>query len=193
VDQSLPDAGERAPPAHPGMTHLPVRRQIHGSTLDALRRRDARSRGRPRAARPPRRTSWACDDLVHGTAPSEPVELEQPRLRGTMVGSDEDSGAVRMRVSIKESISCRSTRARSRCCRSGATSRPPRSSAPPPPPAPVSPHARAAPGRSSSAAAAAPPAPSRPPSKASWRLTNGLEAVTPHIHFQWTTRRGDEG
>lgn len=43
-----------------------------------------------------------------GEPPDDPVELEQPRLRGTMVGVDEESGAVRVRVSIKETITCRS-------------------------------------------------------------------------------------
>jgi hypothetical protein len=49
VDQSLRDAGERAPPAHPGMTQLPVRRGVHGSTRTAQHApiRQRQSRGAP--------------------------------------------------------------------------------------------------------------------------------------------------
>jgi hypothetical protein len=44
-----------------------------------------------------------------GKAPREPVALERPRLHATMVGIDRESGAVRVRVSVKEAISCRSS------------------------------------------------------------------------------------
>jgi hypothetical protein len=37
----------------------------------------------------------------------EPVTLEEPRLRGTAVGRDPDGGVARVRVSIKERITCR--------------------------------------------------------------------------------------
>ena len=43
-----------------------------------------------------------------GDAPTEVVKLDQPRLRGTTVGIDADSGVVRVRVSVRELISCRS-------------------------------------------------------------------------------------
>lgn len=132
-----------------------------------------------------------------GKAPSEPVELKQPRMRGTMVGSDEESGAVRVRVSIKESITCRSSggaievRQRRRYF----------------PPSQVE-RATAAPG------ARIPVRESRTRALKLGRgrcpagtvrtavngdlwgdVTNGLglEAVTPHIRFEWTARRGDDG
>jgi hypothetical protein len=36
------------------------------------------------------------------------VRLRRPVLRGTMIGTDEESGTVRVRVSLKESITCAS-------------------------------------------------------------------------------------
>jgi hypothetical protein len=42
-----------------------------------------------------------------GEAPRERVRVDRRRLSGRMVGADPESGAARVRVSVKESISCR--------------------------------------------------------------------------------------
>lgn len=132
-----------------------------------------------------------------GKAPGEPVELDQPRLRGTMVGSDEDSGAVRVRVSIKESITCRSSTGEIEVLlktRYFPPSQVERATAAPGARIPVrESRTRALKlGRGRCPAGAVPTA----VNGELWGdVTNGLglEAVTPHIHFEWTTRRGDDG
>jgi hypothetical protein len=64
VDQSLRDAGERAPPAQPGMTHLPVRGQIRGSTRRA-QHAPIRQKAEPwRACSPARAVANVVTDLV---------------------------------------------------------------------------------------------------------------------------------
>jgi len=62
VDQSLRDAGERAPPAHPGLTHLPVRRQIHGSTRTTQHAYSTKAE--PCACSPARAVTNVVADLV---------------------------------------------------------------------------------------------------------------------------------
>jgi hypothetical protein len=131
----------------------------------------------------------AAEAFRPGTAPAEPVALAQPRLRGTIIGVDEDSGAVRVRVSVKESITCRAS--------GGETE--------------VRPKLRYFPPSQIERATAAPGA-RIPALETRSRLvrigrgrcpagtvatavngelwgdvTNGLglEAVTPHIHFEW--------
>ena len=42
------------------------------------------------------------------------VELDAPRLRGTVIGTDFDGGVARVRVSIKETITCRADDGRTR-------------------------------------------------------------------------------
>ena len=42
------------------------------------------------------------------------VELDAPRLRGTAIGTDFDGGVARVRVSIKETITCRADDGRTR-------------------------------------------------------------------------------
>jgi hypothetical protein len=130
-----------------------------------------------------------------GMGPSEPVELKQPRLRGTMVGIDEDSGAVRVRVSIKESISCRSSTGRVEL-RQKVSYFPPsqieRATAAPGARIP----ARETRSRTLQLGRGRCPAGTVPTAVKGelWGdVTNGLglEAVTPHIPLQWSIRRGE--
>jgi hypothetical protein len=50
-------------------------------------------------------------ELAHADEPvgprPRPVRLDRPRLTGTMLGGDPESGAARVRVSVKELITCR--------------------------------------------------------------------------------------
>ncbi|HYH58480.1 MAG TPA: hypothetical protein VD790_04595 [Thermoleophilaceae bacterium] len=125
-----------------------------------------------------------------GPAP-EPVRLTRPRLTGTTVGTDEDSGLPRVRVAVTESISCRAG--------GGRIVRRPRVHYFPP--SQVE-RIRSAPGARIPVRAArtetvrlgrACPAgaePVRLEGELWGDATNGLglEAVTPHIHFRWSGR-----
>jgi hypothetical protein len=124
-----------------------------------------------------------------GDAPTEVVQLRQPLLRGTTVGIDPDSGVVRVRVSVRELITCRSP--------SGATVQRQKVSYFPPPQIE---RVDAAPGaripvremRSQSlelGRGRCPPSmtPAIVDGKLWGEVINslGLEAVTPHIRFRW--------
>ena len=125
-----------------------------------------------------------------GDAPTEVVKLERPRLRGTTVGIDLDSGVVRVRVSVGELITCRSP--------SGATEQRLKTSYFPPP---AIERMNAAPGaripvretrsRSLELGHGRCP-PSMTPAAVDGKLWGevinslGLEAVTPHIRFRWS-------
>jgi hypothetical protein len=129
-----------------------------------------------------------------GDAPSEVVELRQPRLRGTTVGIDTDSGVVRVRVSVRELITCRSP--------SGATVQRLKVSYFPPPQIErmnASPGARIpvreTRSRSLELGQGRCPA-SMTPAAVEGKLWGevinslGLEAVTPHIRFRWSAPDG---
>jgi hypothetical protein len=124
-----------------------------------------------------------------GEAPAGVVKLAQPRLRGTTVGIDPDSGIVRVRVSVRELITCRSP--------SGDTERMQKVSYFPPPQIE---RVNASPGaripvretrsRSLELGQGRCPAPMTPTAvdgKLWGEVINslGLEAVTPHIRFRW--------
>ena len=125
-----------------------------------------------------------------GDAPTEVVKLEQPRLRGTTVGIDLDSGVVRVRVSVRELITCRSP--------AGATELRQKVSYFPPPQIErmnASPGARIPVRKTRSRAlelgqgrCPASMTPAAVDGKLWGEVINslGLEAVTPHIRFRWS-------
>ena len=129
-----------------------------------------------------------------GEAPTGIVKLTQPRLRGTTVGIDMDSGIVRVRVSVGELITCRSP--------SGATEQRLKTSRFPPPQIErmnASPGARipARKTRSRSLELGQGRCPvSMTPAAVDGKLWGevinslGLEAVTPHIRFRWAAPDG---
>jgi hypothetical protein len=85
-------AGER-PVSPPARVAVPPRDDSPPATTITLR--DARGQPLARASQPP------------GPGHPAPVELHEPRLRGTAVGRDVDGGVARVRVSIREEIACR--------------------------------------------------------------------------------------
>lgn len=124
-----------------------------------------------------------------GKRPKATVELSEPRLRGTATGRDGDGGVARVRISLKEVISCQAASDQSRFQRPRVRYFPPpqieriRSN-------PGTPLATEASrtlrltlgGRCGDAQAVA-------VKGELWaEATNGtgLEAVTPHVHFKWT-------
>ena len=125
-----------------------------------------------------------------GDAPTEIVKLKQPHLRGTTVGIDLDSGVVRVRVSVREFITCRSP--------SGATEQRQKVSYFPPPQIErmnASPGARIPVRRTRSRSlelgqgrCPASMTPTAVDGKLWGEVINslGLEAVTPHIRFRWS-------
>jgi hypothetical protein len=125
-----------------------------------------------------------------GDAPTEVVKLKQPRLRGTAVGIDMDSGIVRVRVSVRELITCRAP--------SGATEQREKVSYFPPPQIErmnASPGARIPVRKTRSRSlelgqgrCPASMTPAAVDGKLWGEVINslGLEAVTPHIRFRWS-------
>ena len=118
----------------------------------------------------------------HGT-----TRLREPRLTGTVRGRDADGGVARVRVSLKELVTCRAP--------DGSTSLQPRTRYFPPPqierirsnPAALLPteKTRTLPLTVGSGACADP----RAVEGELWGEAingTGLEAVTPHLHFRWT-------
>jgi hypothetical protein len=130
----------------------------------------------------------AAEAATPGRAPGGIVRLREPRVRATTVGTDEDSGVVRVRVSVKEEITCRG--------RSGRTARRARTRYVPPPQVE---RITARPGfripTRERRSVALPLSGGCPPGAMAVDVEGevwgeainglGLEAVTPHIRFAW--------
>ena len=136
-----------------------------------------------------RNGTTAAEAAQPGRAPHGVVRLDEPRVRATTVGSDQHSGVVRVRVSLREQITCRA--------RSGQTGTRPRTRYVPPPQVE---RITARPGfripTRERRSVTLPLSGGCPRGTTALRVEGelwgeavnglGLEAVTPHIRFAWT-------
>ncbi len=115
------------------------------------------------------------------------THLREPRLAGTVRGTDADGGVARVRVSLKEQVTCRAP--------DGSTSQRPRTRYFPPPQTErirSNPGARLPTEESRTLPLALGRGACEDPRAVEGELWGeaingtGLEAVTPHLHFRWT-------